>query len=132
MKYSVSQENPDSHSTMRVRILLGHSVLKCMHFHLGDTALHYAAYGKKVEAIKLLLEMGADSNRVNGKNCSTLHISVLMKDLESVRLLLEQPNIDVNVTDAFDDSPLHEAIVKGKFFRTLLKKTQGTTDYFQK
>ena len=25
--YSVSQENPDSHSTMRVRILLGHTVL---------------------------------------------------------------------------------------------------------
>ena len=26
--YSVSQENPDSHSTMRVRILLGNTVIK--------------------------------------------------------------------------------------------------------
>ena len=78
----------------------------------GDTALHYAAYGKKVETIKFLLEVGADINSVNSKNCSILHISVLMKDQVSVDFLLSQQNININVTDCFEDTALHEAIVR--------------------
>ena len=78
----------------------------------GDTALHYASYGKKVETIKFLLEMGADINSVNAKKCSVLHVSVLMKDQDSVDFLLTQPNININVTDCFEDTALHEAIVR--------------------
>ena len=78
----------------------------------GDTALHYASYGKKVETIKFLLEMGADINSVNAKKCSVLHVSVLMKDQDSVDFLLTQQNININVTDCFEDTALHEAIVR--------------------
>lgn len=78
----------------------------------GDSALHYAAYGKKKDVIEYLLSRGADVNVVNEKCCSVLHISVLVSDVEVVRLLLEQPRIGVNIRDAFEDTPLHEAIVK--------------------
>ena len=77
----------------------------------GDTALHYAAYGKKTGSIEVLVDKGADINASNAKQCSVLHLAVLMKDLDTVRVLLAQPNVNVNNKDAFQDTPLHE----GKF-----------------
>ena len=79
----------------------------------GDTPLHYAAFGKKPQSIKVLLDYGAKINAVNQKGSSALHISVLVQDLESVQLLLNQESINANIKDSYGDSPLHEAIVKG-------------------
>ena len=81
--------------------------------HEGDSPLHYAAYGKKTAVVQYLLAMGANVNAVNEKKCSVLHVSVLVSDIDTVKLLLGQQDIDVNIQDAFEDTPLHEAIVKG-------------------
>ena len=80
--------------------------------HEGDSALHYAAYGKKTAIVQYLLHMGANVNAINEKKCSVLHVSVLVSDVDTVRLLLGQQDINVNIQDAFEDTPLHEAIVK--------------------
>ncbi len=37
---------------------------------------------------------------------------MLVNDVDTARLLLAQPDINVNIKDAFKDTPLHEAIVK--------------------
>lgn len=37
---------------------------------------------------------------------------MLVDDIDTARLLLAQPQINVNARDAFEDTPLHEAIVK--------------------
>jgi E3 ubiquitin-protein ligase mind-bomb len=79
----------------------------------GDSPLHYAAYGKKTRMVSTLISLGADINSQNEKGISVLHIAVVMKDAETVQLLLQQPTINVNIHDVFDDAPLHEAIVKG-------------------
>ena len=43
--------------------------------HEGDTALHYAAYGRATHVVEYLLAMGADPNATNEKKCSVLHVS---------------------------------------------------------
>lgn len=53
----------------------------------GDSALHYAAYGKQVEIMEYLIEKGADVNAVNATRCSVLHVSTVMSD-KVERLLL--------------------------------------------
>ena len=53
----------------------------------GDTPLHYAAFGKQPQSIKVLLDFGANINAVNHKGSSALHISVLVEDLDSVQVL---------------------------------------------
>jgi len=62
--------------------------------------------------MELLLSRGADVNAVNLKRCSPLHVATVLRDHESVALLLRQENVDVNIKDNYGDTPLHEAIVK--------------------
>ena len=65
----------------------------------GDSALHYAAFGRQVEVMKFLLHpaLNANINTVNMKQCSVLHVSVVMQDIAAVALILEQLNIEVMV-----------------------------------
>ena len=65
----------------------------------GDTALHYAAFGRKPDVMEYLLctsDPKADVNSTNAKKCSVLHVSVVMQDIKAVQLILRQPNISVN------------------------------------
>ena len=66
----------------------------------------------QMETMEYLLSRGADVNAVNLKRCSVLHVASVMKDSQAVALLLQQPDIDVNIRDSYGDTPLHEAIVK--------------------
>jgi hypothetical protein len=67
----------------------------------GDSALHFAAFGRRLPMMEFLISRGADVNAVNGKRCSVLHVSTVMKDSDAVALLLQQPNINVNVQVSF-------------------------------
>ena len=78
----------------------------------GDSALHYSAFGRKMEIMKSLLNRGANPNAKNLKGCSVLHVCVVMQHIEAVKLLINQPTIDVNTQDVYGDTPLHEAILK--------------------
>lgn len=95
----------------------------------GDSALHFAAFGKKLGTIDLLISRGADVNAVNAKRCSVLHVSTVMKDGDAVALLLRHPDIDVNIKDNYGDTPLHEAIVKEDAAVLNLLCTSPKTDF---
>ena len=59
--------------------------------------MHYAAFGRQVEVIKFLLHPALDANinAVNMKQCSVLHVSVVMQDVAAVALILNQQSIEV-------------------------------------
>jgi E3 ubiquitin-protein ligase mind-bomb len=63
----------------------------------GDTALHYAAFGRQAAAMEYLLlpSFQANINAVNIKKCSVLHVSVVMQDIQAVEIILRQENVEV-------------------------------------
>ena len=64
----------------------------------GDSALHYSAFGRQADVMEYLLSphLQANVNAVNVKKCSVLHVSVVMQDIRTVKLILRQPNIEVS------------------------------------
>jgi E3 ubiquitin-protein ligase mind-bomb len=76
----------------------------------GDTAYHYAAYGKQAAMMELLLKKStAAMNAVNSNSRTSLHIAVCKEHVECVRVLLAY-RCDVNTQDKDGDTPLHDAI----------------------
>ena len=69
----------------------------------GDTSLHYAAFGRQAEVMEFLLNpsLNANINAVNMKQCSVLHVSVVMQDIRTVALILKQHNIEVIISSNF-------------------------------
>ena len=62
--------------------------------------------------MKVLIEAGGNVNQHNHKNQTPLNIASDKGHKEIVRLLLQQPNIDLNKKDDWNDSPLGGAIQK--------------------
>jgi ankyrin repeat protein len=72
----------------------------------GYTSLCIAAYNCQLNAIECLLEKGADANHVNLESGLTpLAQAVLQQDIDVVRLLGSQKNIDVN-GESKNEAPL--------------------------
>jgi ankyrin repeat protein len=64
----------------------------------GNTPLCIAAYKSQLKAIEYLLEKGADANHVNPKSGVTPFAqAILQHDIDAVRLLGSQKEVDVNV-----------------------------------
>ncbi len=76
--------------------------------HSGDTALHLAAKGNKIQAVKLLLENEANVNAKNKTSLTPLHMASVQGHLDTVKLLLDY-GADVNIQDHFGLTPLHMA-----------------------
>jgi ankyrin repeat protein len=90
----------------------------------GKTALHYAASAGNYPLVKLLVRGGADVSAEN-HGTTALHFAAgsRKRGSEIVQLLLEQ-GAEVDASDYFRDTALHEAIRKGnqKVIRILLDK----------
>jgi ankyrin repeat protein len=92
----------------------------------GWNVFHFAAHLQSEHIIEKLVEFLKDSDSVNGKSTSgqeftALHLAVRCdSDNDAlVTLLLQHPQIDINVTDADDWTPLHHACHRG-FYKTVV------------
>lgn len=88
--------------------------------YVGDTALHLATAGYRVEIVRLLLAAGADPNAAkNHRNSSPLHYAAdgfitgpewdAKKQVETIRELLSS-GANVQLKDKNGATPLHRAV----------------------
>lgn len=94
---------------------------KILHWiYAGDTALHLAAAGHRVELVRLLIASGADPNaRTNHRSSSPLHYASdgnpgkaawdEKKQVATIRRLIDA-RADVNLPDKNGATPLHRAV----------------------
>jgi ankyrin repeat protein len=96
----------------------------------GYTPLCIAAYNRQLQAIKYLLEKGADANLANRKSDVTPFAqAVLQQDIDVVRLLGSQKDVDVNVefkSEGLLRTPLTMAIANN--FQTGVQYLLGRED----
>ena len=88
--------------------------------YVGDTALHLAAAGYRVELVRLLLVAGADPNStINHRRSGPLHYAAdgyingpawnAKRQVETIQCLLEA-GAEINAQDKNGASPLHRAV----------------------
>ncbi|MEP7270728.1 MAG: ankyrin repeat domain-containing protein [Acidobacteriota bacterium] len=88
--------------------------------YVGDTALHLAAAGYRVEIVKLLLAAGANPNAATNHRRSTpLHYAAdgyingpawdATEQVKTIRCLLDA-GADINIQDKNGAAPLHRAV----------------------
>ena len=88
--------------------------------YVGDTALHLAAAGYRVEIVRLLLKAGADPNAArNRRKSAPLHYAAdgcitspawdARRQVETLRCLV-QHGADIHAPDANGATPLHRAV----------------------
>jgi Ankyrin repeats (many copies)/Ankyrin repeat len=92
----------------------------CHWLYVGDTALHLAAAGYRVEIVGLLLDAGANPNAaMNHRRSGPLHYAAdgfvtgpawdAQRQVETIRRLLEA-GANVNAQDKNGATPLHRAV----------------------
>lgn len=82
----------------------------------GRTPLHMAAFQGKASVVRCLIEGGANINALtedSGNKTTPLHEAVLQNHLPVVQELVRSPNLDVNLRDRRNFTPLYYAVSDG-------------------
>ena len=77
----------------------------------GDTALHLAAFHRKLPAVQLLLKRNANVDARNHVGMTALHLAARIGDVQIVKALLDY-TADPNVRDSGGWTPLKWAVSK--------------------
>jgi ankyrin repeat protein len=86
--------------------------------------LHCAVAGGQLQSIAVLVDMGADLNRLDGYGDTPLHIAIRHEQYQALEWLLEQ-GCDLTVLNRDGKTPLQYAVERDaeKFVIRLTKKT---------
>ena len=79
----------------------------------NKTALHIAAIEKSLIAVKLLLKLGINYNAVDTDGNTPLHYACMLDDLETIQLFIEKKQLNVNIKNKMDFTPLDILIFYG-------------------
>ncbi len=90
---------------------------------LDKTPLHYAVNYKRIEAMGLLLEAGADINAADTTGMTPLHVAAMLGRKGEATWLLER-GARPDTKDKFGDTPIHTAAIfgQGHLVKLLLSK----------
>lgn len=131
MGIDINSRNAVFHTPLHLACGIGHEEVVKTLVREGDaeievfdarnqTPMHYAVNNKKLEIVKLLLELGADVNSArigqNSMKLSAIHIAVSNTNyderdlcLNILKCLIKAHNAQVNLQDYEDKTPLHYA-----------------------
>ena len=101
------------------------SVIDCKD-SMGTTPLMYAVNGGSLSVVRLLLRHEADPNMICDRGSSALHRAIAANEMKIAKVLLEQPMIDLEITDASrgEKTPLMLTVTYGspELLELILKK----------
>ncbi len=121
--YNVNEK--DSYGCTPLELALRYGYIKIAELILGNENFKYeqvpswnnllcsAVKNNKIDIVKLLLKHGFDIDQRNEGGYTALHIAAKMGNIETVKLLLEDPNIHPNEKDEYGNTALHLATIKG-------------------
>lgn len=79
-----------------------------------DDALNNAAYNNHIDCLNLLIEHGANVNRLDAENGSSpLHYAIDNNRIDSLVSLLKAPKCVINILDHNGSTPLMKAVIHG-------------------
>jgi len=99
----------------KINAQLGQGKLVQKNQVVGKISLHEATKEGFVHIIKFLLDNGADVNKENDKGWAPLHVAVIFDQLESVKLLVKHPKIDLCKAQEALNTPASLAVLNNRF-----------------
>ena len=72
----------------------------------GDAAIHWASYKGHSEIIQILINSGVDLSKTDNFGSTPLHLSCLSGNIQSVKLLCQKRNLDLQPKDKNEKTPL--------------------------
>lgn len=75
----------------------------------GNTALHYCILYNNIDAFIKIIDITTTENVLNNKGYSILHYAIKKKLIKIVNILLNNANVDINLTTSIGESALHIA-----------------------
>lgn len=86
----------------------------------GVTALHLAVLCGNFGAVRLLVSSGADINIHGGNYSTTPLITAVRHNYSDITKYLLLCGADVNAVDVFGNTALHEAVIGGEEFESII------------
>eukprot|EP01064_Diplonema_japonicum_P034401 TRINITY_DN710_c0_g2_i1.p1 TRINITY_DN710_c0_g2~~TRINITY_DN710_c0_g2_i1.p1 ORF type:complete len:302 (+),score=58.03 TRINITY_DN710_c0_g2_i1:93-908(+) len=98
---------------LELLVLLGIDVDVCENSFLNRTALHHASRLGSTESIELLVQFGANINRLDKNGLTPLQVAIIESSSVPSMTLLVNLGADLALPDLIGRTPLHNAILYG-------------------
>jgi ankyrin repeat protein len=75
----------------------------------GSLPIHYTIQFDNLDAFNIILEKSRYLNKLDDKGYSPLHLAIKKKNYQMIKTLVNNDNVNVNITTHIGESPLHLA-----------------------